>query len=139
MKYFDLYLKKTIDRNFLLYLLIGVVNTIVGFGLIFFLMYINFKPELANFLGYCVGIIVSFFLNRKFNFKSRGHVIREMRKFGVAMGIAYLVNLFTLIIAIRVFQFNKYIAQIIAGGFYVGIGYLLSKFWVFEAGQSEKN
>lgn len=125
-------LKNIVDRNLLNYLAIGVINTSVGFGLIFLLMYINIVPEVANFMGYLTGFLVSFHLNKKYNFRSQGALLKEIKKFAIAMAIAYLINLFVLIIELRIFNVNKYYAQIIASAFYVVTGYLLSKFWVFK-------
>lgn len=127
------YFKKIIDRNLLNYLAIGIINTSVGFGLIFLLMYINIVPEIANFIGYLAGLLVSFHLNKKYNFRSKGAVLKEIKKFAIAMAVAYLINLFVLIIELRIFNVNKYYAQIIASAFYVVTGYLLSKFWVFRS------
>lgn len=55
-----------------------------------------------------------------------------MVRFGVAMGIAYGVNLLTLIISHRMLGINEYIAQIIAAVSYTITGYIVSKFWAFK-------
>lgn len=115
-----------------MYLLIGILNNVIGFGLIFLLMYMGLYPEISNTIGYLVGFLISFYLNKKFNFKSNGQIKDELSKFGVSMLVAYLVNLGVLIFLVRLLDVNKYVSQIVAGGFYVLVGYTMSKSWVFR-------
>lgn len=118
--------------NFLKYGIIGVFNTLVGYGLTFYLFYIDVFPELANLLGYVVGFFVSYYLNKKFNFKSQNSHGNDLPKFITSMSIAYIVNLIVFMSLSRIFGLNLYIAQIIAGIFYIGVGYFMSKKWVFK-------
>ena len=117
------------------YLLVGILNTIVGFGLIFLLMWRGFSPELANIIGYAVGICFSFVMNRIFTFQSKQTSkkanLREFIKFVSSMLIAWSLNFITLKICLKM-GVNAYLAQIISGGIYTITGYLLSKIWVFK-------
>lgn len=123
---------KILQYSFIKYLIVGVFNTLVGFGVIFILMHIGLLPEMANFIGYLCGIIVSFVLNKYFTFKSKNYLKKEFIKFVASMGIAYLINLLVLIVLYRYFGVNEYISQIIAGIFYTISGYILSKFYAFK-------
>jgi len=118
--------------NFLKYGIIGVFNTLVGYGLTFYLFYIDVFPELANLLGYVVGFFVSYYLNKKFNFKSKNSHRDDLPKFIISMSIAYIVNLIVFMSLSRIFGLNLYVAQIIAGIFYIGVGYFMSTKWVFK-------
>ena len=117
------------------YLLVGVLNTIVGFGLIFLLMYFGYSPELANIIGYAVGICFSFVMNKIFTFKSKQTSktanLKEFAKFVSSMLIAWSLNFITLKICLKM-GVNAYLAQLISGGIYTITGYLLSKIWVFK-------
>lgn len=121
-----------ISNTFIKYGIIGVFNTFIGYGLTFYLFYINILPELANFVGYFVGFFASYFLNKRFNFKSTNSHKKEMPKFILSMAIAYGVNLVIFLISYRYFNINIYISQIIAGIVYVLVGYIMSKIWVFK-------
>jgi hypothetical protein len=46
--------------------------------------------------------------------------------------IAYTANLFVLYFSIFILDINEYLAQIVAGGAYVAIGFLGSAFFVFN-------
>lgn len=111
----------------------GVINTFIGFGLIFLLTFCGLVPELANLLGYCVGIICSFFLNNAITFSGqKTKKVQGFFRFALSMGIAYLVNLATLFVGYRFLGINVYLSQILAGGSYTLCGFLLSKFFVWR-------
>ena len=114
------------------YLLVGVINTIVGYGIIFLLMYIGVLPEVSNIIGYTVGISVSYLLNKTYTFKSKTHPKKEFPKFVFSLLIAYGLNFLTLILCIRAFNINPYISQILSGGVYTVSGFLFSKYFAFR-------
>lgn len=120
-------------RKFFLYCLVGVLNTFVGFGIIFALTFLGILPELANFLGYCMGIICSFFLNNKITFaKNNVKKSQGLLKFSFSMGVAYLLNLLVLFLSYRFFGLNVYFSQILAGVSYTLCGFVLSKSFVWR-------
>lgn len=112
------------------YLLVGVLNTLIGFGTIFLLIFVGVLPELANFLGYVIGIICSYFLNKTFTFKSQKS--GDFLPFVLSMIIAYVLNFIAFVILFRLLGVNVYVSQIIAGGIYTLSGFLLSKFFVWH-------
>ncbi|MCR4941686.1 MAG: GtrA family protein [Campylobacter sp.] len=112
------------------YLGVGVLNTIVGFGVIFTFMFFGFSPELSNLIGYAVGIVFSYVMNKIFTFKTAQKSMKEFIKFVLSMGVAYALNFITLKLMLSI-GLNAYLCQIIAGGVYTITGYLLSKFWAF--------
>ena len=113
------------------YLFVGVINTIFGYTVILILMFIGIIPEISNFVGYLLGVGLSYFLNKKFTFKSNIDNKQGIIKFYLSMLIAYILNLFVLIVTYRIFNINPYISQIFAGIVYTLIGFLLSNFFVF--------
>jgi putative flippase GtrA len=121
-----------ISSSFIKYGVIGVVNTLFSYTIIFLLVYINFSAELSNFIGYFLGIFLSYYLNKKYNFKSKNSYKKEMPKFLTSMFIAYLLNLIALVLCYRYIGINVYISQLIAGVVYTLAGYVISKVWVFN-------
>lgn len=95
-------------------------------------MYYGVMAEVANLIGYCFGILLSYLLNRVFTFRSQDSYKKEFFKFAISMGIAYLINLVVLSLSYRIFGIDKYISQIIAGIFYTLSGYLLNRFFTFK-------
>ena len=124
------------SKYFSKYLLVGVVNTIFGFSIIFGLMWLEIPvitPKVANFVGYFCGFILSYFLNKHFTFESKNSHKRDFTLFAIVMLCAYLINIATLEIALSWLQINKYVAQIIAGIAYTISGYIFNRFFAFKS------
>lgn len=120
------------------YLLVGVVNTIVGLGTIYFGMYfIGLDVVRSNLLGYTIGILVSFTLNKKWTFGSRDHVIYSFFRYLLVLVFAYVVNLKTVLFFNVNLGVNPYLAQAIGIFPYTLIGFLGSRYFVFKS-QSKK-
>ena len=126
------YVKKYIDKSTLVYGIVGVINTIVGYGIMFGLTFMGVVPEIANALGYGIAFIVSYLLNKKFTFQSKHTHKRDFTRFVIASTLAYMANLSVLVVCYRILSWNEYIALIVASIVYVIIGYLLHKFWTFR-------
>lgn len=121
-----------INNTLIRYGLIGVVNTIFGYGIIFILIYFGVVAEVSNFIGYLCGFFLSYYLNKKYNFKSsRGHR-EDLPRFIIGMAIAYILNLIVMSFLYRVVGVDVYISQVIAGVVYTLTGYILSKIWIFK-------
>jgi putative flippase GtrA len=126
-------------NQFIKYLIVGIFNTTLGYGTIFLCMYIfMFSPELSNLIGYVLGMIFSFFANRKFTFKSTEKASQEFIKFIAVCLVAYLANFITLITLVRELNLNAGFSQVISGGVYVICGFLMNKWFVFNE-ESKKN
>lgn len=128
-------MQKFLRFSLIKYLLVGVINTIFGFSIVFLLMFFGVMPEVANFLGYFCGFILSYFLNKHFTFKSQNSHRRDFWRFFIAMAGAYLINFIALIIAHRICGVDKYIAQVIAGVCYTISGYVFSRFFAFKSAE----
>ena len=116
---------------FIRYAGIGVINTVVGYGLIFTLMFFGINPFLSNGISYAVGIMISYILNRNFNFRSEKSTRETFPKFVGVLLIAYLLNLAALFVSLTILHINKYIAQLIAGVFYTLFGFYGNRYITF--------
>lgn len=121
-------------KQFARYLLVGVMNTAVGYGIIFFCMYgLGVSPVLSNALGYGIGVIVSYSLNKKFTFKSNASDGTTFLRFLLVTAVAYSANLLTLIVLINRLEVHSGVSQIVSGGVYVVTAFLGSKFYAFAS------
>ncbi len=122
-----------LKNNFIGYATIGIVNSILGYSIIFASMYFfKLSPELSNFIGYGIGIFTAYILNRNFNFKSNVNFFKGYLKFLSSMIVSYLLNLLTVAVSFRIFKINPYLSQIFGGIVYFITGYSFSKFYVFK-------
>ena len=118
---------------FLKYLLVGIINTIVGYGIIFFLMFVGVSPEISNIVGYAVGISVSYVLNKIYTFQSKAHPKKEFPKFVLSLLASYTLNFLTLVLCIHILKINPYISQIISGAVYTLSGFVFLKYFAFRS------
>lgn len=113
--------------------LVGLVNTVVGYAVIYAAMLgLGWSALASNAAGYAVGLCCSFLLNRRFTFASQGRAVPEALRFLQVFLLAWLLNLGVLMASIKWFAIAPVWAQLIAGGFYTLAFFVLSKLFVFK-------
>lgn len=125
-------MKNILQNSAILYIIVGVANTIVGLGTTLLLTYLGVIPEIANTLGTIVGILNSYILNKTFTFKSKNSHKQDFIRFIIAMGISYGASMIVLVCMHRLLHINEYISLLCASVVYTIVGYIISKFWVFK-------
>jgi putative flippase GtrA len=110
----------------------GIINTVVGFIVIYLTMRLGFSPVIANIAGYGVGFILGFVLSKKFVFRSNGHFVAESIRYLIAFFISFLFNLLILRFTLNIADINVMLAQAIATGGYTVLMYLLTRLFVFH-------
>jgi putative flippase GtrA len=116
------------------YLLVGVLNTGVGYAIIFLCMYgLGLSPEISNALGYGLGMVISYTANRVFTFGNFPSTRATMLRFAMVNGVAYLANLGMLVLLVRGLGIHEGLSQVLAGGVYVVTSFLMNKHYVFRA------
>lgn len=108
----------------------GVVNTLLGFLVIFALMALGLAPLWANVVGYAIGIIVGFLSSRKFVFRSEGNMRAQSRRYLLAFAACFFLNLFVLHFGLRFVAAVP--AQLLASIVYTFGMFLLSRLWVYR-------
>lgn len=78
---------KLIDASVPKFLLVGVGNTLLSAFLMFALEGLGYWPSTA--IAYVAGAVLSFFLNRRFTFRSREPVGRSAVKFALTVLVCY--------------------------------------------------
>ena len=92
-------LKKFFDIKFWKFLLVGVLNTLVGEGVVLALTnpigWTNYDwgPAAAAFVGVVVGSIVSYFLNKHFTFKNKEKGIKPALRFTLNIAVCLLIRM----------------------------------------------
>ena len=116
--------------QFCRFLLVGSLNTVVGYSVIFSCMVMGFSPYFSNGAGYSIGLIFSFFLNKYYVFTSSYKNEEEALRFIYAFMIAYILNISILHICLLQ-DINEYYAQVVAALVYTIAMYSISSFIVF--------
>ncbi len=82
-------INKILDKSFIIFLMVGVVNTLLSAVLMFLLEDLGYWASTA--IAYIVGAIVSFFLNRYVTFKSEEDFFKSAVKFAISVAICYII------------------------------------------------
>ena len=80
--------------QFLRFLLVGVMNSLVTLGVIVLCKSVlGINPYLSNLLGYIAGVVNSFIWNKTWVFHSNGKITAEASRFLLGWGICYSLQL----------------------------------------------
>lgn len=136
--------------SFIRFACVGVGNTIVGYGtssLFYNILTVNpliVRENISTLLGTIIGAILSYFLNRRFTFRSKESIQNSFPKFALVIILCYLFS-FTLIQNFVVHsvidnitfvsisdKFEFYLATAIGTGVYIISNYFGQKLFAFR-------
>ncbi|MGV8983625.1 GtrA family protein [Clostridium sp.] len=84
--------KGLLDKKFFKFLLVGIINTIFGTGIMFLLYNLaSFGYWGSSAVSYILASILSFFLNKNFTFRNRESTVKTGLRFTVNIAVCYLV------------------------------------------------
>lgn len=117
------------------YLIVGGWNTIFGyasFTALYFLLRNFLHYTLVLVISYIIGITNGYIGYKFFVFKTKGNYLREYFRFYLVYGVAFIINLALLPVAVEFLKLNPVLSQ---GGiifFTAIIGYLGHKNFSFK-------
>lgn len=132
-------IKSLFDIKLWKFLLVGVLNTIVGNGLMFLLYNLahwGYWPSTA--VSYILASIMSYFLNRYFTFKYQGKGWQVAVRFAVNIAVCYLLAygiaqpLVTRLLSDATESVRDNIAMLTGMCLFVGFNYLGQRFFAFR-------
>ena len=93
------FIKQFFDIKFWKFILVGILNTVVGMGLQFlFFNLCGWNEWVSSLIGYILGSILSYFLNKYFTFKNKDKGWKPIVKFAlniaICYGLAYGIDIF---------------------------------------------
>jgi putative flippase GtrA len=120
-------------KQFSRYVGVGIVNTLWSYCIIFALMYLaGLSPEASNAMGYGIGLVTSYALNRSYTFESANPKAPEFLRFIATFALAFAANFTALLLLVHMLRIHAGIAQVAAGVVYVITSYLCSRHFVFR-------
>lgn len=85
-------IRKLLDKTFWKFILVGVINTLVGTGVMFlFYNVFHFGYWISSASNYVVGSIVSYLLNKHFTFQNKSRSPKVIVRFVINISVCYLV------------------------------------------------
>lgn len=123
--------RRLITGEFLRFLIVGGVNTIVAYGVYLVLLH-WLRYEVAYAIGYLVGIATAYALSTTFVFR-RPMRRRSAARFPLVYVVQFLVGLVLLRIAVEVFALPQWLAFAVSVILTLPITFVLSR-WIVRAG-----
>lgn len=112
---------------------VGVLNTVIGLAIIYSLKwYLRWGDASANLVGYMVCIALGFVLNGRWTFGKSTLNSRHLLGYLLVAAAAYLMNLFAVLMSIRVLDVPGNYAQLAGVPVFTLTSFLLNKMFVFS-------
>ena len=128
------------DAKMWKFILVGIVNTLVGYGIMFGLYNLaHVGYWLSSAANYILTSILSYFLNKYFTFKNTEKgwkpVLRFAINIAVCYGLAYGIAepLVRWLLAGATTTLRDNVAMLVGSCFFVGFNYLGQRFFAFRA------
>lgn len=138
-------LKLFYDKTFLKFIIVGVINTIVGTSIMFILYNaFGFSYWFSSSMNYIIGSIVSFFLNKYFTFKSKTFSFKEVVLFIINIAVCYLIAygfakwIILYIMSDYSLKIQENTAMVVGMVLFTMLNYLSQRFIVFSRGNNGK-
>lgn len=135
-------LRQFVSREFLTFLVVGVVNTLFGTAIMLVLYNVfGCSYWVSSFCDYFFGSILSYFLNKHFTFHYQGTDWRSIVKFALNIVVCYLIA-YSLALpltqaALESLQLSKpvveNVAMLVGTVLFMVINYLGQKFYAFKS------
>ena len=132
--------QKLFDKTVIKFLMVGVVNTLVGCGTMFLLYNLaHFSYWISSAANYVMGGIVSFFLNKYFTFQNKERSWKQVVRFIINVSVCYLIGyglakpLVLHILETYPLNIQENIAMLVGMCLYTGLNYLGQRFFAFKS------
>lgn len=131
--------KKILDKTFWKFIMVGVINTIVGTSVMFvFYNVLHCSYWVSSAMNYIVGSIVSYYLNKYFTFQNKQRSWKIIVKFILNISICYFIAygvakpLAAHILSGQSIRIQENGALLAGMCLFVGLNYLGQRFFVFK-------
>ena len=125
-------MRRFLSKEFILFALVGVSNTVINFIVYTILVTISMPYLLANVIGYGVGMINSYLLNKYFVFQKKEGDSSVFLKFVLVNIITVTVHSILLYFFVSIFGWHKIYSQAFVTIITLVINYLGNKLWTFK-------
>lgn len=132
-------MSRFIDKKLLTFLLVGIVNTLVGTIIMFGLYNLaGCSYWVSSAANYIVGSILSYVLNKRFTFRHEGRVVQSALRFAANIAVCYFLAyglakpLIRLLLEHRSQTMQENVAMLAGMCLFTGFNYLGQRYLVFR-------
>ena len=134
---------KLIDGSVPRFLLVGVLNTLVGAGLMFLLYNAAGWPYwAATASNYLAGGVLSYFLNKYFTFRNRERGWAQVGKFALTVAVCWVAAygvarpLTAWVLSGQAVKVQENVSMLAGMCLYTGLNYFGQRFFAFRRGKT---
>ena len=132
-------MKKLFDKTMIKFLIVGVINTLVGTGIMFLLYNLAHFPYWPSVCAnYICGGVVSFFLNKHFTFQNKERSMAQVGKFILTVAVCMVIAYGIAKPAVRWVlsgvgaKVQENVAMLVGMGLYTVLNYFGQRFFAFQ-------
>jgi len=122
---------ETLVRRFGVYCVVGACAFAADYSLFLALLYSNTNLYIANVLGICAGITVSFTLNRKYNFRKADAPAARAAKFVTVALMGMAVSTLSIMLLV-LYGVDERVAKAMSMVVVFGFQFLANALWTFR-------
>ncbi len=126
-------------EEIIVYLIVGVLNTIVSWAAWFLCAYTVLDPLIIwqntalSVIQWVVGVVFGYFMNRRYVFKSHNpHLVKEFLQFSSGRLLTLALDAIAMVLLINFLGVNKAVSRILVAVLVMIGNYVISKFFVFK-------
>lgn len=132
-------LKKVLNKEVIMYLIFGVLTTVVSLLVYYGCIYTFLNPEnavqlqIANIISWIAGVAFAYITNRKFVFESNeSNQLKEISKFVISRLATLFLDMIIMFIGVTCLHGNDKIVKLISQVLVIIGNYIFSKLFVFK-------
>ncbi len=129
----------TTYREIIMYLIFGVLTTIVSLVVYYLLVYTLLNPnepiqlQIANILSWIASVTFAYVTNRSFVFQSKSkNRLKEASSFFLSRGITLIMDMVIMFVGVTLFHGNDKILKLLSQVIVIMSNYVFSKLFVFK-------
>lgn len=128
-------IKRLFSREIIMYLIFGVLTTLVSFAVYYLALFIGIRYEVANVISWVLSVTFAYITNKLYVFESRDvrglPMLGEMARFYASRLATLAVEQVLLMLLVERWGISEYIAKIPVTVIVVVLNYVFSKLAVF--------
>lgn len=130
---FRLFLKRAGIRQFVKFSIVGFANFVLDAAAFTLLRRLAVFPELAKALSFTLSATSSYYLNRRWTFRSQEkEVVRQYLKFIAVALVGLTINTGAFALSFRIGKLSEPVSFVLATGAAVLWNFFANKFWTFK-------
>jgi len=134
-------IKKILNRETILYIIFGVLTTLINIVVYQLCTAINLDYRISNAVAWLLSVLFAYITNKLYVFESKslefGIVIREFASFVGCRLVSGAFDMIFMIAAVEVVRMDDFIAKLCTNVFVVIVNYIFSKIFIFKKQKQE--